>query len=34
MKLKAELEGITLLRTEQPIFETALWIYEQIHEKH
>ena len=29
---KAESEGIPLFRTEQPIFETALWVYEKINE--
>lgn len=33
MKMKAGMEGITLLRTDAPIFETALWVYEQINEK-
>ena len=32
MILKAKTEGIPLFRTEQPIFETALWVYEKINE--
>ncbi len=30
MRLKAHSEGITLLRTDAPIFPTALWIYQQL----
>ena len=30
MKLKAHSEGITLLKTEEAIFPTALWIYQQL----
>lgn len=33
MKMKAASEGITLLRTDRPIFETALLIYRLIHEE-
>lgn len=33
MKMKAASEGITLLRTEKGIFETALYIYKKLHEK-
>lgn len=30
MRLKAHSEGITLLRTDAPIFPTARWIYQQL----
>ena len=33
MKMKAASEGITLLRTDRGIFETALGIYRNLHEK-
>lgn len=33
MLSKAAVQGITLLSTQEPIFESALWIYERINEK-
>lgn len=33
MKMKAASEGITLLRTNRPIFETALLIYKLTHDE-
>lgn len=28
---KAKLQGITALKTELPVFDAALWVYQQLH---